>query len=151
MREAANAPQLMLETDASGGLEPEADPVLLTAGDIASCTSSSDERTVELLDVLAGTAVAIGDLTYESGTAAEFANCCVPTWGRHKDRTWPEPDNHGYKTANGGPYYDYSGEAGGEWGKGWYSNDLGSGTCSPLAPAVPRSAAAGPTRRGTTG
>ena len=97
---------------------------LLAAGDIASCALSGDERTARLLDGLAGTVAALGDLAYESGTATEFRDCYHPTWGRHRDRTRPAPGNHDYRTDSGGPYYDYFGAAAGEVGKGWYSYDL---------------------------
>ena len=60
------------------------DPVLLAAGDIASCSSKGDEQTAALLDGLAGTVAALGDLAYEDGTAAEFRDCYDPTWGRLK-------------------------------------------------------------------
>src|SRR5215203_1446990 len=54
----------------------DTDPVLVGAGDIASCTSTGDEATASLLEGINGTAVAtLGDNAYESGTSQEFANC----------------------------------------------------------------------------
>ena len=89
------------------------DPVILAAGDIASCTSTDDEATANLLDTLPGTILALGDLAYESGTAAEFTNCYNPTWGRHKARTMPSPGNHEYATPGASGYYGYFGAAAG--------------------------------------
>ncbi len=61
-----------------------ADPVLVGAGDIARCSNPGAEATAKLLDGIPGTVFTTGDNAYESGTAAEFANCYGPTWGRHK-------------------------------------------------------------------
>ena len=97
---------------------------LLAAGDIASCALRGDERTASLLDGLGGTVAPLGDLAYESGTAAEFRDCYHPTWGRHRDRTRPAPGNHDYRSADGAAYYDYFGSAAGDPGKGWYAYDL---------------------------
>ncbi len=101
------------------------DPVLLAAGDIASCSSKGDEQTAALLDGLAGTVAALGDLAYEDGTAAEFRDCYDPTWGRLKARTRPAVGNHEYHTAGAAGYFDYFGAAAGDPGKGYYSYDLG--------------------------
>src|SRR5215204_6907696 len=52
------------------------DPVLVGAGDIASCNSTGDEATASLLEGINGTVVAtLGDNAYESGTSKEFAHC----------------------------------------------------------------------------
>lgn len=99
---------------------------ILAAGDIASCSSSGDEATANLLDTLAGDILVLGDLAYESGTATEFANCYNPTWGRHKSRTYPAPGNHEYNTLNATGYYGYFGAAAGDPTQGYYSFDLGS-------------------------
>jgi 3',5'-cyclic AMP phosphodiesterase CpdA len=79
-----------------------------------------------LLDGLDGTIATLGDTTYESGTADEFARCYVPTWGRHKNRTRPAPGNHEYRTADAAGYYGYFGAAAGDPDEGWYSYDLGT-------------------------
>jgi hypothetical protein len=100
--------------------------VLLAAGDVASCTSSGDEATAKLLDGLPGTVLALGDLAYENGTAAEFAACYDPTWGRQKARTRPVPGNHDYHTSGAAGYFAYFGAAAGAPGEGWYSFDVGS-------------------------
>jgi len=101
-------------------------PVLFVgAGDIAGCSSTGDELTADLLDIIPGTVFTIGDNVYESGTSTEYANCYHPNWGRHKARTKPAPGNHEYNTANATGYFNYFGAAAGEPGKGYYSYDLG--------------------------
>ena len=101
------------------------DPILVGAGDIADCSTATDEATARLLDNIPGTVYTTGDNVYNSGTSAEFRNCYEPTWGRHKARTKPTPGNHDYNTAVASGYYDYFGAAAGARGKGYYSYDLG--------------------------
>ena len=103
-----------------------APPVLVGAGDIASCTSSGDEATADLLDSIAGTVFTTGDNAYPDGTATDFATCYEPSWGRHKSRTRPTPGNHEYHTTGAGGYFDYFGAAAGRRGEGYYSYDLGA-------------------------
>jgi acid phosphatase type 7 len=98
--------------------------VFVGAGDIASCASTGDEATANLLDGIAGTVYNLGDNVYDNGTAAEFANCYDPSWGRHKARTRPTPGNHEYNSGGGG-YYGYFGASAGDPTKGYYSYDLG--------------------------
>ena len=106
---------------------PTAPPaVLVGAGDIASCSSSGDEATAELLDGIAGTVFTAGDSAYDGGTAAEFADCYGPTWGRHRDRTLPVPGNHDYATAAAAGYFAWFGAAAGDPARGWYATDLGT-------------------------
>jgi hypothetical protein len=102
------------------------DPVLVGAGDIASCSSTGDEATANLLDNIAGTVFLLGDNAYESGTSTEYANCYGPSWGRHKSRTRPSPGNHEYNTTNATGYYGYFGAAAGDPAKGYYSYDVGA-------------------------
>jgi len=113
------------------------DPILVGAGDIApDCTAGASianaEATATLLDALPGTVFTLGDNAYQDGTAAQFANCYGPTWGRHKARTRPVTGNHDYHTANASAYFDYfngtgvqSGPAGDRSG-GYYSYDIGA-------------------------
>jgi hypothetical protein len=120
------------ETDPVSGT----DPVFVGAGDIASCASTGDEATANLLDDIVAaapsttTVYTTGDDAYESGTASEFANCYHPTWGRHQARTRPTVGNHEYySTANASGYFGYFGSilsAAGDTGQGYYSYDLGS-------------------------
>jgi hypothetical protein len=103
-----------------------ADPVLVGAGDIASCSSSGDSATAALIDRIPGTVFTAGDAVYPSGTTAQFADCYNPTWGRHKWRTRPVPGNHEYATSGAGPYFAYFGSRAGMAGQGWYAYDLGA-------------------------
>jgi acid phosphatase type 7 len=103
-----------------------ADPVLVGAGDIAGCDTTDDEQTAKLLDNIAGTVFTLGDNAYNSGTAAQFANCYNPTWGRHKARTKPSVGNHEYLTSGASGYFGYFGSAAGDPKKGYYSYDRGT-------------------------
>src|SRR5215212_8435220 len=104
----------------------EPDPVLVGAGDIASCQSSGDEATAKLLaNMPSATVFTLGDNAYEDGTASEFANCYDPSWGRFKARTMPTVGNHEYQTFGASGYYNYFGAAAGAADKGYYSYDLG--------------------------
>jgi hypothetical protein len=100
--------------------------VLVGAGDIGSCIGDGDEATARLLDKIPGTVFAAGDNVYDSGTAAEFANCYGPTWGRHKARTRPAAGNHEYETPGAAGYFGYFGAAAGDPDKGYYSYEVGS-------------------------
>lgn len=101
-----------------------ADPIVLAAGDIASCSSDGDERTAALLDKHRGTVLALGDIAYDSGTLEEFEACFAPSWGRHKGRIRPTPGNHEYYSGGSG-YFQYFGSAAGPAGRGYYSFNLG--------------------------
>ena len=54
------------------------DPVLVGAGDIASCRSTGDEATAGLLAGIDGTVATLGDHAYPKGTDANFAECYAP-------------------------------------------------------------------------
>jgi hypothetical protein len=114
------------------GREPTAavaagDPVVLAAGDIASCSSSGDEATANLLDANAGaTVITLGDNAYPNGSATDYSNCYDPTWGRSKSRTSPSAGNHEYQTSGASGYFGYFGSAAGDPTKGYYSYDLGT-------------------------
>jgi len=105
---------------------PAADPGLVGAGDIAHCNNEGDEITANMLDSIPGTVVTTGDNAYPDGSVEEFANCYDPSWGRHKDRTYPSPGNHDYHTPDAAGYFAYFGSRAGEPGKGYYSYDLGT-------------------------
>jgi hypothetical protein len=100
--------------------------VLVGAGDIASCSSSGDTATASLVDKIPGTAFTIGDNAYNQGTASEYANCYVPTWGGFKSRTKPAVGDNEYLTSGAKPYYDYYGAAAGDPANGWYSYNAGA-------------------------
>ena len=82
---------VVLGTSVGGEREVRAaaDPVLVGAGDIATCESRGDEATAKLLDDIRGTVITLGDNAYPDGTLSQFRNCYGPSWGRHKDRTKP--------------------------------------------------------------
>ncbi|HEU4641499.1 MAG TPA: PKD domain-containing protein [Gemmatimonadaceae bacterium] len=106
---------------------PPGTPVLVGAGDIAKCSSHPhSEETAQILDTIPGTVYTIGDNAYPDGSAAQFANCYDPTWGRHKSRTRPTAGNIDYNTTNATPYYNYFGSAAGDPSKGYYSYDVGT-------------------------
>ncbi len=100
--------------------------VFVGAGDISDCGNDNDEATAALLDGIAGTVFTTGDNVYSSGTAAQFAECYDPTWGRHKARTKPAPGNHDYNTSGATGYYGYFGDLAGPAGVGYYSFDQGN-------------------------
>ncbi|MEA2595849.1 MAG: acid phosphatase type 7 [Thermomicrobiales bacterium] len=106
--------------------------VLLTAGDIAG-SGSGDEATAKILDRESGSILTLGDNVYGEGTAAQFSNYYVPTWGRHKARTYPAAGNHEYGTGGAAGYFDYFGDRATPRQpgcrsncQGYYSFDLGS-------------------------
>src|SRR4029079_4257473 len=73
-------------------------PVLVGAGDIASCTSTGDEATADILDGVGGGVFTLGDNAYDNGLLSEFTNCYPPNWGRPaiKSRTRPISGNHDF-------------------------------------------------------
>ncbi len=102
------------------------DPVLVGAGDIASCGLTGDARTATVVRSIAGTVFTAGDNAYEFGTAREYADCYAPTWGVLKSRTRPSPGNHDYGTSGAAGYFAYFGARAGTAGEGWYAYDLGA-------------------------
>jgi acid phosphatase type 7 len=103
------------------------DPVLVGAGDIASCDDlSGAEATAKLIEKIPGTVFAAGDLAYPDGSDEQFANCYAPTWGRFKNRTRPAPGNHEYHKGGASGYARYFGAAAGDPDKGYYDYELGS-------------------------
>jgi 3',5'-cyclic AMP phosphodiesterase CpdA len=95
--------------------------VVNAAGDIGECGFGALE-TGKILDGLSGTILALGDLAYMEGSAADFTRCYDPAWGRHKGRTRPVPGNHEYETdRTAKAYYDYFGLAAGDRGAGYYA------------------------------
>src|SRR5262245_13432596 len=100
------------------------------AGDIADCattaSSANAEATARIIDRMSDAVVfTAGDNAYFNGTAAEFANCYGPRWGRFRSRTYPTPGNHEYQIS-AMPYFDYFGDRAGPRGAGYYSYDLGN-------------------------
>lgn len=108
---------------------PPAPPsnAILAAGDISTCVNNNDEATARVLDANPKVPVlTLGDNVYDSGTASEFTSCYAPTWGRHRDRTYPAPGNHDYATPGAAGYFGYFGARAGSNATGWYSFDLGA-------------------------
>lgn len=74
----------------------------------------------------------LGDLQYETGSAADFRTYYEPAFGEFKDITYPVPGNHEYFTTGATPYFDYFNGAGADSGRagprrrGYYSFNLGS-------------------------
>ncbi len=71
---------------------------------------ASAEKTATLLHGSKGRILALGDLGYPIGSAQSFNKCYQRTWGPLKDRTFPVPGNHEYKTKNAVPYFAYWGD-----------------------------------------
>ena len=106
---------------------PVTDPVLVGAGDIATCGSSGAAATARLLDDIPGTVFTVGDNAYLSRRVRRNPFPCYDAyWGRHKARTRPVPGNHEYEGDYIEAYFDYFGRAAGDRGKGYYSYDLGA-------------------------
>jgi acid phosphatase type 7 len=108
------------------GTAPEPPVTFVGAGDIARCGHPGSELTARLLDAIPGTVFTTGDNAYDRGTEREFRECYGPTWGRHRDRTYPTPGNHEYETPGALPYYDYFGSQAGPRGLGYYAYRLGA-------------------------
>ncbi|MBA2701477.1 MAG: metallophosphoesterase [Chloroflexi bacterium] len=102
------------------------DPVLVGAGDIATCGGSADEATANLLDGIEGTIFTAGDNAYEDGTEEEFRDCYGPNWGRQLARTRPAAGNHDWQSSDLGGYLGYFGQAVTTDGGSWYAYDLGT-------------------------
>ncbi len=101
------------------------DPVVLIAGDVAQCDSPGTQLTKQLIKDLPYPVLAAGDLAYPNGTPEEFARCYEPTWGAFKNRTYPVPGNHDFRTPGAAGYFDYFGARAGDPTKGYYSFNLG--------------------------
>lgn len=119
---------------------PVPDAVLIGAGDIAYCGKPETEATARLLDRLEGTVITLGDNAYPHGTPKEFTECYHPTWGRHRERTYPSPGNHDYDTADGAPYYAYFGPQAGPAGLGYYTFTAGTWQVFSLNSNIPAGA-----------
>jgi hypothetical protein len=113
------------------------DPVVVAAGDIASCESNGDEATAHLLARIRGTILTLGDNAYEDGTPAEFRECYGPSWGKYKARTRPAPGNHDSPVIDAAEeagqtsigkakgYFGYFRKYAGYPSRGYYSYNLG--------------------------
>lgn len=97
-------------------------PTLIAVGDIASCTSEGDEQTAALVSRLRGTIAVLGDIAYDTGSAADFANCFMPSWGRLVPRIRAALGNHEYTTGTAAVAIDRFRLP----ERGWYSYALGT-------------------------
>ena len=129
------------EPPASAGAQGGADSVIIAAaGDLVCGTETPKERipclsdyTADLVRQLNPQALLLmGDLQYETGSAADFQAFYEPSFGPFKAITYPVPGNHEYFTEGAVPYFDYfngvgadSGRAGSR-GRGFYSFNLGA-------------------------
>jgi hypothetical protein len=111
------------------------DPVLIGAGDIASCEAGDgDVATAAIVNQNPNATVfTLGDGAYSSGTTTEFNNCYDPTWGQFKSRTRPVVGDHEYETPNAAGHYSYFanqlapyGPAATDPTRGYYSYDIGA-------------------------
>lgn len=109
--------------------------VLVVAGDIAHCSTSSkqDDMTALLVqDIVTqypnAVVAPLGDNAYPDGRAIDYANCYAPTWGvpEIKSRTRPVVGNREYVVPGASAYFDYFGASAGDPSKGYYSYDLGA-------------------------
>jgi len=104
----------------------QSDAVLVGAGAIASCASTNDEATAQILSTVDGTVFTVGDNAFDAGTIDEYRNCYAPSWGAFRDRTRPAAGSREYGTAGAAGYFGYFGSAAGPVGKGYYAYELGS-------------------------
>jgi hypothetical protein len=74
--------------------------ILYAVGDIASCDSHGDEQTAALLSARRGPIAVLGDIAYESGSAADFTDCFMPSWGALVPRIHAALGNHEYNTGS---------------------------------------------------
>ena len=103
------------------------DAVLVDAGDIVMCGGDASAGTAQLIDRFPGAAIfTAGDTSNNTGTPAQYRDCVDKTWGRFKDRIYPDPGNHDYMTANAYGYFQYFGQAAGDPHGGYYSFNLGA-------------------------
>jgi hypothetical protein len=122
----ARTPLPVYSYDAIAILDTPTVPVLVGAGDIASCTRTGDEATAALLDSIPGIVFTTGDNAYPRGSHADFDECYGESWGRHRRRTRPAAGNHDYHTKGAPAYFAYFGSAAGDPTTGYYSYDLGT-------------------------
>lgn len=100
--------------------------VFVGAGDITTCWNNNDSATAALLDSIPGAVFVAGDNLHDNAAGASYANCYDPTWGRHRDRTYPAVGNHEYDPGSADPYFDYFGTKAGPRSLGYYSFNLGA-------------------------
>ena len=120
------APRAIAPPPPELAITPGATAVLVGAGDIASCSSTGDEQTAQLLLGIPGTVFTAGDNAAPNGSGSDYKNCYNPSWGKVKGRTRPSPGDIEYNTKSAAGYFNYFGGAAGPKNKGYYSYDLGA-------------------------
>lgn len=127
-REHGDGPVLVLTVQSSttNRALSASDPVLVGAGDIASCNTKGDKETAQLLASIPGTIFTAGDNVYPNGSASDFTKCFQPWWGQFRDRIRPAAGNHDYLTSDASGYFGYFGSSAGDPNRGYYSYDLGT-------------------------
>jgi len=125
-RGASSAPGTTSATIATAPPPPPTDSAvtLIVAGNIASCSSTRDELTAQLLDTLPGTVLTLGDAVVPDASA--YTTCYDPSWGRHKARTYNTLGNHDYYNGHVSGVWDYWGDRAGPRDLGYYSFDVGA-------------------------
>ncbi|HXG95545.1 MAG TPA: PKD domain-containing protein, partial [Gemmatimonadales bacterium] len=103
---------------------PGTPEIIAGAGNIASCGVDGDEATAVLLDGIPGLVFTLGDNAFPDGSAADYARCYQPSWGRHRDRTRAVQGNHEYHSPGAAPSFAYWGVRAGPAGLGYYSYDV---------------------------
>jgi 3',5'-cyclic AMP phosphodiesterase CpdA len=100
--------------------------VVLAAGDVGQCDLPGAALTGALLQKHPGPILGLGDFAYPNGTAEEFRRCYEPAWGDFKQRIYPAPGNHDYRTPGAAGYFGYFGTRAGDTRRGYYSFDVGA-------------------------
>lgn len=102
-------------------------PVIMGAGNIASCGSNNDLATAAIIANMPNAQVfTLGDNVFPQGTADNYTNCYGPTWGQFLDRTHAVFGNHEYDLGNADAAFAYFGDHAGPKGLGYYSYELGN-------------------------
>jgi acid phosphatase type 7 len=126
--ESGDGPVLIITV---GDLATGPPPLLLGAGDIASCDSEGDEATADLIESLIADrddaiVFTVGDSVYESGTLEAYQTCYEPSWGRFLDVTRPAPGSRDYSVPSADGYFQYFGDRAGGEADGYYSYHHGA-------------------------
>jgi len=113
---------------AAASIDP-ALPILVGAGNIATCNGTGDEATAAILDTVGGTVFTTGDnVNTAKATLVDYTNCYGPSWGRHRSRTRPTAGDKDTGGKDAGAFFTYFGGKSvvGDSAKYYYSYDVGS-------------------------
>ena len=103
------------------------DPVLVGAGDMATCGDPGDNRTAELLDAIPGRRVRRGRHRLSGRHRGQCRDCYDPTWGRWRDRDLARDRQPRVQHRRRPALLRATSAAGpATRGKGWYAEDLGT-------------------------